>query len=397
MTNSFLHSVLKTEVTPGLTTAEFETLQQELKDERQAISDAFDLLAELEFIQENASGAHPDLLLASANNALVKYDLDPIACVSMESLDAEFDYAVEGIGDMIDKLKKFVSDKLKKIGEGWKSFKKTMSYAYSDQIERAEKITAEIKDGNYKEGPFKAPSSIDRLRFYQSNGKQINPLKDFLGITKTIDEVYDYKHIDAVTDILLKAKWDSLISAQKTLHEATHLWLKLTKQKEGRLDGITLTRKDAILYHTKPGIAGFSTFTVIKRRKLADGKTMADIITGGNSITNARPIVLKADIKELPGMSKEDVIKVCETVEKFSLDAKKNLVAMQGVYDKVDDIIEAVQLGISDADIDSRDKRDLFSSIFPIVNSILFHSYGIWNFYYAATREMIAYSKMHVK
>ena len=394
MQNSFLNNLVANSEMDEVIFQQFRT---EMAEDQKEVSSVLDLLAGLESISELSDGSNPELVQLAANTLLAKYEVDPIEEVSMESVDSELEYAQESIGELITKLKDWIAGKFKKMGEKWAKFKKAMSYAFSNQVERANAIIESMKADDYKAGPFPVKGNGFDLRFYQKKGKRIDAYKEFINISKTMEEIYSQKHITAVTDLLYKEKWRSLIEAQSSVGAATDLWLKLSRQKEGRLDGITPTAKNVVIFSVPPAIGGFVSFSTVKKKVLGDGKTKVNLLIGGGSMYDAPIVVAKAGFKSIDGLTKEEVIALCEVVKKTSLDQLENLASIATVYDDVDAIIEAVLAGVESSDMEGSDKRQVFNTIFPLVNRIINSTYGIWDFFHVASSEMIHYSKLHVK
>lgn len=360
------------------------------------VQEAQEVLSKLTYLKDNAEGANPALIVEAINGALTNVPALQIDLPSMESAEENFELSMEGLSDIVGKVKDFIADKWKGLKEKMDKFKDAITWAFRGQVSRCDKLLEEISTkGLIEDKEITVPEKD--MEYLQKIGKPSKDLvKDFNAFAKEANAIYSEKPLEVQLSELEKGDWKNYFDAMKAYDRAYRAFLAATKSTEKNLpDGVKI-KKPYIGFATPQQLGGFAHVSVMQKKDLGDGKTQVLNFVSQRAFGDSPKVYKKAGPK-FPALDEQSLRKLVEAIKDSSLYAEGNLASLWKQYDRLDEVFDTVIAQVEGAEFSREQINTLTNMTYSVFWSSIYYMELMLNGFEECGDNLIKFAKLHVK
>lgn len=314
-----------------------------MADTRDDIEDSLlaqQLLAKLTFIQENAEGASPALLVEATNEAtsvLPELHLDH---TSMES----YDITMEGIGDIVTAVREYIVDKFKKIGDKIKKFFKGVAYVFKGMEARLDELEARLDDDKYKLTEEDVTIPVNLISAMVSHGKLLTLMDGWKNIGDYTDRFIDGAPVDKALKTLTSKRWEHMGDGYELIAKAMNDLIKDMSATEAEAKRVIVsTPRDMKVFSPTCELPHDAVVIIQTQTKSSeDGKAEYLLPAGTSLFTTTAKAAKKTKVTTMPPVSREEYVELIKVARANLGSMSKAVQSLEKMYHAEDDYIGAL-------------------------------------------------------
>jgi len=337
------------------------------QQEQREFEEAVELHNKLVTITENCRPADTRMAIIAANEALGAIPELQLPMVSMESsAEDHYEIAMEGIGDIIESISKFVKEKFKSLMEKVGKFKDAFTYVFKDEAERAAALLSLMdKSPAYVEGDIALPEP--QVHLFQAGGKIMDTSKAIGDVVKHNEATFSPKAVEKGIAAIKANGWKGYVDGMDAISKVMMGLVKDFGMKPTNEIGDKPVSKTHVAYRTMTKLpANYYNYVLMIARVVPGDKREFYTWDRVGSINENAKFATNKGVSVMPALKEAELKKVLTAIKDGSSSNVERVQAISNWARNLDGFFDAFFKQMEDLTLTKEEVNRLYTDVYSL-------------------------------